>query len=153
LIIATTRPETMFVDTNVVINPNDERFKKYIGKNFINPINGEKLKMITDDSIEMDFGTGVMKLTPAHDFNDFSIAKKNNITKYDCCIELDGKLNSFANNKYFNLEGTDRIIARKTIIEVLNKMNLIEKIDENYENNIGYSERSGEIVEPLFSLQ
>lgn len=152
LVIATTRPETMFADTNVFINPTDKRYTKYLGKKVINPINDELLPILADKYIDINFGTGVMKCTPAHDFNDYQLAKKYKIDKYQSTMNLDGTLNKLANTKYGNYEGMDRLKARPLIIENFKKRNLIEKI-EDHTNNVGYSQRSGEIVEPLLSLQ
>jgi valyl-tRNA synthetase len=142
----------MFVDTNLVVNPADKRFKKYIGKSFVNPVNGELLPLITDESIEIEFGTGVMKCTPAHSFEDYKIAIENKITKMNSCIELDGKLNEYANTKYMKLSGVDRIEARQQIVATLDKMGLLIKTEKHL-HNVGFSERTGEVVEPLFSLQ
>jgi len=146
--IATTRPETMFVDTNIVVNPKDPRYAKYIGSSFLNPINGQPLEVIGDEEIDIEFGTGVMKLTPAHDFLDNKIAQKHNITNYQSCIDLDGKLNSFAGQ----FEGKDRLEARKDIVEFIKQKGLLIK-EESRINNVGYSERSGEVVEPLMTMQ
>jgi valyl-tRNA synthetase len=142
----------MFVDTNLVVNPKDQRYSKFIGKYAINPINDEELLIISDEQIEIDFGTGVMKLTPAHSFMDMQIAKKNNIINFNSCIELDGKLNKFANNKFMNFEGKDRIKVREEIVQNIKQRGLLSK-EEIHFNNIGYSERSGEIVEPLMTKQ
>ncbi|MDR2829280.1 MAG: valine--tRNA ligase, partial [Mycoplasmataceae bacterium] len=150
--VATTRPETMFADTNIICNPKDKRYTKYIGKSFINPVNGQELKMISDENIEIDFGTGIMKCTPAHAFEDYEIAKKHKITNFKSCIELNGKLNSLANTNIFELSGVDRIVARDTIINTLQSLGFIEKTEEIV-HNVGYSERSGEVIEPLLSLQ
>jgi valyl-tRNA synthetase len=150
--VATTRPETMFVDTNLVINHKDKRYLKYVGMKFINPINDQDLILISDHTIDASFGTGVMKCTPAHDFFDYELAKRHKITNYHSVIELDGKLNNYANTKYGNYEALDRLIARKKIVEEMKKRQLISKIVA-YESNIGYSERSNEVVEPLLSMQ
>jgi valyl-tRNA synthetase len=142
----------MFADTNLVVNPKDKRFKKYLNKKFINPVNNDKLPLISDKTIEMDFGTGVMKCTPAHSFDDYEIAKKHKIVDFNSCINMDGKLNQWANTKLMNFEGVDRIEARELIALKLEKMGLLIK-KEQHINNVGYSERSGEIIEPLLSLQ
>jgi len=146
--ISTTRPETMFVDTNIVVNPNDKRYQKFIGKNFINPVNGDKLKCIADEEIDIEFGTGVMKLTPAHDFLDNKIATRNNIINFNSCINLDGTLNEFAKE----FKGLDRIKARTQIVNYIKQKGLLIK-EEDIINNVGYSERSGEVVEPLMTKQ
>jgi valyl-tRNA synthetase len=152
LTVATTRPETMFVDTNLVVNPKDARFKKYLGKSFVNPVNGELLPLISDESIEIEFGTGVMKCTPAHAFDDYKIAIKHKIKKMNSCISRDGKLNNYAKNKYMDLAGVDRIEARTQIVAILNNLGLLVKAEPHL-HNVGFSERSGEVVEPLFSMQ
>ncbi|MDR2636447.1 MAG: valine--tRNA ligase [Mycoplasmataceae bacterium] len=152
VIVATTRPETMFADTNLVVNPKDKRYIKFLGKNFINPVNNKKLKMIADEDIKIDFGTGVMKCTPAHSFEDYAIAKRNKITKFVSCINPDGKLNKNANTKIMNFEGFDRIEARQCIVAALEKLgHLIEA--KPHLHNVGKSERTGEVIEPLLSLQ
>ncbi|MDR2653888.1 MAG: valine--tRNA ligase [Mycoplasmataceae bacterium] len=150
--VATTRPETMFVDTNIVVHPEDKRFTKFVGKYVINPINDEKILVITDKEIDIKFGTGAMKLTPACDFFDEQIAKRNKITKFNCCIDLDGKLNKFAKNKFMNFVGVDRIVAREKIVNNIKERGLLTK-EETHINNVGYSERSGEVVEPLLTKQ
>jgi valyl-tRNA synthetase len=142
----------MFADTNLVVNPKDKRYIKFLGKNFINPVNNKKLKMIADEDIKIDFGTGVMKCTPAHSFEDYAIAKRNKITKFVSCINPDGKLNKNANTKIMNFEGFDRIEARQCIVAALEKLgHLIEA--KPHLHNVGKSERTGEVIEPLLSLQ
>jgi valyl-tRNA synthetase len=132
----------------LVVNPNDIRYKKYIGDFVINPLNKKKIRIISDGSIDPHFGTGIMKCTPAHSFEDFEIAKKNNIDDFIVCINQDGTLNVYC-GKFC---GMDRIVSRKKIVSELQNDGYIEKI-EVYTTNIGYSERSGEIIEPLLSCQ
>lgn len=148
LIIATTRPETIFGDSAIFVNPKDKRYQKFIGKYLINPLNNQKLKILSDDYIDIFFGTGVMKATPAHDFNDYNLGKKYKLDFINI-LNKDGKLNDNC-LKYANL---DRYEARKIIITDLKAKNLLEKIDHNYINNISYSQRSGSIIEPLISKQ
>ncbi|BDV02785.1 valine--tRNA ligase [Candidatus Hepatoplasma crinochetorum] len=148
LIIATTRPETIFGDTAVFVNPNDKRYQKFIGKYLINPLTREKLKIYADNYIDINFGTGVMKATPAHDFNDYDLGKKYNLDFINI-LNKDGSLNQNCLN-YSNL---DLYEAREKIVKNLNKNNLLEKIDQNYINNISYSQRSNSIIEPLVSNQ
>ncbi|GHU49227.1 hypothetical protein FACS189459_0170 [Bacilli bacterium] len=148
LIVATTRPETMFGDIGLFVNPNDKRYKKYIGKYAINPVNGEKLKIYSDEYIDITFGTGVMKCTPAHDFNDYELAKKHNIVEYYSVFNFDGTLN----DKCGKFVGMDRLIARPKIVEWIKEKDLLIKI-ENHKSNIGYSERTNEVIEPLISKQ
>ena len=146
--VATTRPETMFGDVCVVVNPEDEKFKKYIGKKVINPANGEELPIIADEYVEIGFGTGAMKCTPAHDPNDFILGEKYGfphpiIMNPDCTINEHG-------HKYC---GMDRFECRKQLVEDLKNQGLVIKIDDNYVNQVGYSERSNAIVEPYLSKQ
>jgi valyl-tRNA synthetase len=133
------------------VNPTDERYKKLIGHEVINPINDAKIKVLADEYIETTFGTGIMKCTPAHDFNDYNLGKKYKLKKINIFNE-DGTLNSSCNTKLIKLSGKDRIAARKPVIEFLESINAIEKI-EDYVSNIGYSERTNEIVEPFLSKQ
>jgi valyl-tRNA synthetase len=150
--VATTRPETMFVDVAVFVNPKDKRYRKYIGKTVINPINGEPLKVYGDTYVDMKFGTGAMKCTPAHDFNDYQLAIKHKITDYKTVMHLDGTLNEFARSAGNTFTGVDRLIARDSIVSEMQSNGLLIKTEE-HKNEVGYSERSGEIVEPLLSEQ
>jgi valyl-tRNA synthetase len=150
--VATTRPETMFVDAAVFVNPADKRYHKYINKMVINPINNEPLKVLGDAYVDMKFGTGAMKCTPAHDFNDYKLAIKHNIINYASVMNEDGTLNEKARSTNNTYTGIDRLIARDAIVRELQDNNLITKIEE-HKNEIGYSERSGEIIEPLLSEQ
>jgi valyl-tRNA synthetase len=150
--VATTRPETMFVDVAVFVNPKDKRYRKYINKTVINPINNQPLKVYGDNYVEMKFGTGAMKCTPAHDFNDYQLAIKHNIKNYYSVMNEDGTLNEKARSTNNTYIGVDRLIARDAIVKEMQENNLIVKIEE-HKNEIGYSERSGEIVEPLLSKQ
>jgi valyl-tRNA synthetase len=150
--VATTRPETMFVDVAVFVNPNDERYKKYINMQVINPINDKLIPILTDTYVDSSFGTGAMKCTPAHDFNDYKLAIKYQIECYQSVINQDGTLNENANLGEISLKGIDRLQARNKIVEYIKSKGLLIKT-EDYENEIGYSERTGEIVEPLLSEQ
>ena len=152
LVVATTRPETMFGDTNVFINPKDKRYTKYLHKFAINPVNNQKLEILSDDYIDMEFGTGAMKCTPAHDFNDYELAKKHNIKKYYSVMNIDGTLNGHCVINNVSYEGIDRLKARDAIVKQLASLNLLIKV-EDYINNVGYSERTDELIEPLFSKQ
>jgi valyl-tRNA synthetase len=148
-VIATTRPETMFVDKAIFVNPKDKRYSAIVGKKAVNPVNGELLPIMADSYIDINFGTGAMKCTPAHDFNDYALAKKHNIKEFASVIEEDGILNKHACKKYV---GMDRLHARSIIVDDLEKRGLVEKV-ENHISNVGYSERTNEIVEPMLSLQ
>ncbi|QBQ07723.1 valyl-tRNA synthetase [Spiroplasma gladiatoris] len=147
LTVATTRPETMFGDVCVVVNPNDERYKQYIGKNVINPVNNQIIPIIGDDYVEIEFGTGVMKCTPAHDPNDFIIGKKYNLDQV-ICMNIDGTMNQNA----LEFENLDRFLAREKLVEKLKNQDLFIKKEEIV-HQVGYSERSNAIVEPYLSEQ
>lgn len=148
LTIATTRPETIYVDCCVFVNPNDKRYSKYINKYVINPLNKKELKILSDHYIDKNFGTGVMKCTPAHDFNDYKLADKHKITNYSSVFNLDGTLNE---NGLEN-KNIDRFAARKNVIELLKSKNYLLK-QEEYETQIAFSERTDSVVEPMLSLQ
>lgn len=147
LVIATTRPETMFADQAIFVHPDDVRYKDIVGKKAINPANGEELIIMADDYIDMDFGTAVMKCTPAHDPNDFSLAKKYNLPM-PVCMNDDGTMNSLA-HKY---EGMDRFACRKALVADFEAAGVVDHI-ETITHAVGHSERSGAIVEPRLSKQ
>jgi valyl-tRNA synthetase len=142
----------MFVDIAVFVNPKDKRYSKYINKMVINPINGEPLKVYGDSYVDMKFGTGAMKCTPAHDFNDYQLAIKHKITDYQSVMNEDGTLNEKAHSSNSSFVGVDRLIARDAIVNEMQSNGLLLRVEE-HKNEIGYSERSGEIVEPLLSKQ
>ena len=146
--IATTRPETMLGDTAVAVNPNDKRYKKYIGKKIIVPIVERKVKVIADKYVSIEQGSGALKVTPAHDFNDFDIGKRHKL-EFINIFEKNGKLN---NSVPKDLIGLDRFEARKKIINILKELNLLEKI-ENIKNSIPYGDRSNSVIEPLLTEQ
>ncbi len=145
--VATTRPETMFGDVCVVVHPEDERFKHLIGMHAINPANGEELPIIADDYIDLEFGTGAMKCTPAHDPNDYMIAERHNLPK-PICMNPDGTMNALA-GKY---EGMDRYECRELVTKEIEAAGNLIKIEE-IEHNVGHSERTDCIVEPYLSEQ
>ena len=147
LSIATTRPETIFGDTAVAVNPNDKRYKKLKNSKLIVPLVNREIPIVFDDSVEIDFGTGCLKVTPAHSEKDFLIGKKHNLEIIDIFND-DATLNDEA----INYSGKDRFQAKKEIIEELNVNGLISKI-ETYTNNIALSERTSCVVEPKLSLQ
>ena len=153
LVVATTRPETMFGDICIVINPKDKINAKYIGKKVINPINSKLLKIIGDSYVQLGYGTNIMKCTPAHDFNDYNLAKKHNFTNYFSVFNANGTLNDhcidFLGNSYNNLSIKK---ARELVVKVLIDNNLIVKIDDIV-NEVGYSERTNSVVEPFLSKQ
>nr|VZK65460.1 Valine--tRNA ligase [Mycoplasma feriruminatoris] len=147
LTVATTRPETMFADQCLVVNPNDTRYQKYINKKVINPVNKQIIPIISDEYVDIEFGTGVMKCTPAHDLNDYHLGIKHNLDM-PICLNIDGTVNQLG-KKY---QGLDRFVARKQIVENAIKENLFVK-QEDIINQVGFSERSNAIVEPYLSDQ
>ena len=148
LTIATTRPETMLGDTAVAVNPNDDRYKKFIGKKITIPIVNRAVKIIADDYVSIEQGSGALKVTPAHDFNDFEIGKRHKL-EFINIFEKNGKLNSNVPNEFI---GLDRFEARTKITKILKEKDLLEKI-ENIKNAIPYGDRSNSIIEPLLTEQ
>ncbi|KKK35674.1 valine--tRNA ligase [Salinicoccus sediminis] len=145
--IATTRPETMLGDTAIVVYPEDARYKDIIGKNAILPIVGRKLPIIADAYVDKEFGTGVMKVTPAHDPNDFVIGERHNLERINV-MHPDGSMNGLA-GKY---EGMDRFECRKALVRDLEDEGLMIEI-EPHVHSVGHSERSDAVVEPYLSTQ
>ena len=146
--ITTTRPETMLGDAAVAVNPNDERYKKLVGKNVLLPLVGKKIKIISDKYAEPEQGTGAVKITPAHDFNDYEVGVRNKLELLNVFTE-DGKINKKAPKKYI---GLDRFVARKKILEDLSIKGLLVK-EENIKNKIPYGDRSNSIIEPFLTEQ
>lgn len=147
LTVATTRPETMFGDVCVVVNPKDERYKNVVGKKVINPANGELLPIIEDSYVDVEFGTGAMKCTPAHDPNDFKIGQKYGFP-HPICMNDDATMNSLA-GKY---QGMDRYTCRDKLVEEIKSNGCLIKI-EDIVHQVGHSERSHTVVEPMLSKQ
>ncbi|MCH4228307.1 MAG: valine--tRNA ligase [Bacilli bacterium] len=147
VVVATTRPETMFGDTAVFVNPKDKRYKDLIGKKLINPANGDELPLMADSYVDMSFGTGAMKCTPAHDPNDFALAKKYGFP-FIKVLDESAKMNHLA-GKY---EGMDRYECRKALVEDIKKNGHLVKI-EKMVHSVGHSERSDAVVEPMLSKQ
>ena len=145
--IATTRPETMLGDTAVAVHPDDERYQHLIGKKVLLPILNRELDVIADDYVDMEFGTGVVKITPAHDPNDFEIGQRHDLKQINV-MNNDGSMNSLA-GKY---EGMDRFEARKALVSDLKEEGYLIKI-EDIKHSVGHSERTGVIVEPRLSTQ
>ena len=145
--VATTRPETLFGDTAVAVNPNDERYKKYIGKNALLPIVNRLIPIIGDEHADPEFGTGVVKITPAHDPNDFEVGLRHNLERI-VCLNPDATMNEAA-GKY---AGQDRYECRKNLLEDLEKDGLLIRIEE-ITHQVGHSERTDAIVEPYLSKQ
>ena len=147
LIIATTRPETMFADQAIFVHPDDERYTHLVGKKAINPANGEALPIMADSYIDISFGTAVMKCTPAHDPNDFALAKKYNL-EMPICMNDDGTMNELA-HKY---AGMDRFACREALVADFKAAGVVDHI-EKHMHQVGHSERSNAIVEPYLSKQ
>ncbi|MBE9466204.1 valine--tRNA ligase [Dyadobacter subterraneus] len=147
IIIATTRPETIMADAAICVNPNDERYQFLIGKQVIIPLIKRAIDVIADEYVEMEFGTGALKVTPAHDTNDYELGKKHNLAIIDLLNE-DGTLNEKAQI----LVGEDRFIARKKIIKLLEESGNLVKSEE-YKSNVGHSERTNAVIEPRISEQ
>ncbi len=145
--IATTRPETILGDTAVCINPNDERFKHLRGKKVVVPVVNRIVPIIEDEYVDMEFGTGCLKITPAHDINDKEIGEKHELEVIDIFND-DATLNSYG----MHYQGKDRFVVRKEIIKELESLGHLVKI-EDYKNKIGTSERTGAIIEPKVSIQ
>lgn len=145
--IATTRPETMYGDTALMVHPDDERFTEYVGKKAYIPGTDRLIPIITDSYVDMEFGTGAVKVTPAHDPNDFEVGKRHNL-EMPLCMEEDGTMNHLA-HKY---EGMERFECRKACVADLKEAGLCTKV-EKLIHNVGHSERTGVIVEPRLSAQ
>ena len=146
--IATTRPETMIGDTALAVNPNDNRYKKFIGKKVIIPLANREVKVIADNYVSMEQGSGALKVTPAHDFNDFDIGKRHNL-EFINILEKNGKLNKNVPKEFI---GLDRFEARTLIIKLLKEKNILDKT-ESIKNAVPYGDRSNSIIEPLLTEQ
>lgn len=147
VIIATTRPETIMADSAICINPLDERYKHLQGKTVLVPLINREIPIIQDEYVEMEFGTGCLKVTPAHDLNDYELGQKHNLEVIDI-LNDDGSLNEKAQI----LIGEDRFAARKKIAVLLEEAGQIEKI-EDYKSQVGFSERTNAAIEPKLSMQ
>jgi valyl-tRNA synthetase len=147
LVVATTRPETMMGDTGVAVNPNDERYQHLIGKTVMLPIMNREIPIVADDYVELDFGTGCVKMTPAHDPNDFEVGLRHNLEVIRV-LDDNGKVNENGGP----YEGMDRYECRKKVIEDLDAMGLMEKT-EDYSHNVGTCYRCHNDVEPIISAQ
>ncbi|MGC5746960.1 valine--tRNA ligase [Chryseobacterium sp. NFX27] len=147
LSVATTRPETIFGDTAVCINPNDERYAHLKGKNVIVPIVDRVIPIIEDEYVDIEFGTGALKITPAHDTNDYEIGQKHQLKMIDA-LDDDGNLNEYG----LHYAGKNRFDVRKQIAKELQEKDLLLKA-EDYVNKVGTSERTGAVIEPKISVQ
>ena len=147
LVVATTRPETIMADAAICINPNDERYLHLHGKTVTIPLIGRQIPVILDEYVTMDFGTGCLKVTPAHDLNDYELGQKHGLEVIDI-LNDDGTLNAKAQI----LVGEERFIARKKIAKLLDEAGLLDKV-EDYKSQIGFSERTDAAIEPKLSMQ
>ncbi len=147
-VVATTRPETMLGDTAVCVHPDDDRYKDLVGKEIELPLTGRKIKVIADEYVDKEFGSGVVKITPAHDFNDYEIGKRHDL-EFINILNADGTLNENVPEKY---QGLTSAQARKKVVEDLEDLGLLVKI-EPHELSVGHCSRSGCVVEPFLSDQ
>lgn len=147
LTIATTRPETIFGDTAICVNPKDERYKQLHGKEIIVPLSNRKVPVICDEYVDLEFGTGCLKVTPAHDINDYDIGVKHSLETLNVFND-NGTLNAHG----LHYEGQDRFEVRKNIEKELNDKGYLVKV-EDHQNKVGFSERTNAIIEPKLSLQ
>lgn len=145
--VATTRPETMFGDVAVAVNPEDPRYKDLIGKNVILPIANKLIPIVGDEHADPEFGTGVVKITPAHDPNDFLVGQRHNLSQVNVMND-DGTMNDLA----FEFAGMDRFEARKAVVAKLEEIGTLVKIEKRV-HSVGHSERTGVVVEPRLSTQ
>ena len=146
--IATTRPETIMGDVAIAVNPNDEKYSSFIGMHCKRPLNVADIPIISDDAVDKDFGTGALKITPAHDFVDFEIGQRHNLPFIDI-LNDDGTLNDLAGEEF---AGMDRFVARDAVANKLKDIGALIKV-EDYENNVGFSERGHVPIEPRVSKQ
>ncbi|WP_339073913.1 valine--tRNA ligase [Teredinibacter turnerae] len=148
LVVATTRPETMLGDTAVAVHPEDERYKDLVGKTINLPLTDRKIPIIADDYVDMEFGTGCVKITPAHDFNDYEMGQRHNLEMINIFND-DAQINAAAPEKY---RGLDRFVARKQIVADLDALGLLEKIDD-HNLKVPYGDRSNVVIEPYLTNQ
>ncbi len=162
--VATTRPETMFGDMAIAVNPNDDRYKDLIGKNVVLPFVGRKIPILGDDYVDMEFGTGCLKITPGHDFNDYEIGKKYSLHEIDGHVKTSKVASDFVPINIFNdeawsnenvpapFDNLDRFKVRKLVIEKLTELSLLEK-EEKHHISVPRGERSNVVIEPKLSHQ
>jgi valyl-tRNA synthetase len=150
VVVATTRPETMLGDTAVAVNPDDKRFKDVIGRFVELPLTGRKIPVIADEEVDPEFGTGAVKVTPSHDFNDEAIAKRQNpVLPFIKVINEDGRMTQEAGDQY---SGMDRYDCRKSVVDDLKSLGLLSKT-EKYQHSIGHCYRCKTVIEPLSTIQ
>ncbi len=165
IVVATTRPETMLGDTAVAVNPDDERYKKLVGKNVILPLVGRKIPIIADEYSDPEKGSGAVKITPAHDFNDFEVGKRHDLPQVNIFTTEAKLFVSHANDAFFTglppsaeldetvkLDGLDRFAARKQIVARLEEKNMVEKIEPN-SHVVPHGDRSNVVIEPFLTDQ
>ena len=164
LIVATTRPETMFGDMAVAVNPNDDRYKDFVGKNVVLPFVGRKIPVLADEYVDMEFGTGCLKITPGHDFNDYEIGKKYALHEVDGQVKTSNTVSDFEPINIFNedacsnenvpepFSNLDRFKVRKAVLEKLKELDLLEK-EEKHHISVPRGERSNIVIEPKLSYQ
>jgi valyl-tRNA synthetase len=148
LTVATTRPETIMADAAIFVNPNDERFKHLLGKKVSIPLINRQIEIMADEYVDMEFGTGCLKVTPAHDVNDYELGLKYKLEPFIDILDEDAKLNEKAEI----LVGEDRFVARKKIAKMLEESGNLEKV-EDYKSQVGFSERTDAVIEPKLSMQ
>ncbi|BET10711.1 valine--tRNA ligase [Pandoraea sputorum] len=148
LTVATTRPETMLGDTALMVHPEDERYKHLIGKSAKLPLTDREIPIIADDYVDLEFGTGVVKVTPAHDFNDYAVGQRHNLPQINI-LTLDAKINENAPEKY---QGLDRFDARKQIVADLDALGLLESV-KPHKLMVPRSDRTGTVIEPMLTDQ
>lgn len=145
--IATTRPETILADTAICVHPEDERYQHFIGKTALVPLENREIPIIADDYVDREFGTGCLKVTPAHDVNDYELGQKHGLEIIDM-FHSDGTVSDAVSH----FVGSDRFAARKAMVAALKELDLLEK-EEDIANSVGYSERTDAVIEPRLSLQ
>ena len=148
MIVATTRPETMLGDTAVAVHPDDERYQGMIGKTITLPLVGREIPIIGDDYVDMEFGTGCVKITPAHDFNDYEMGKRHDLPMYNI-LTIDAAINDEVPEKY---RGMDRYEARKQIVADLDALGLLDKVVD-HTLKVPRGDRSGVVIEPWLTNQ
>src|SRR5262249_49866556 len=148
IVVATTRPETMLGDTAVAVSPDDDRSRELVGRKVSLPLVGRELTIVADEVVEPQFGTGLVKVTPGHDHNDFAIARRHKLDLISV-IGKDARMTDAVPEKY---RGLDRYEARKQVVADLEAAGLLVRV-EDYKHNVGHCQRSGIVIEPLLSTQ
>ncbi len=148
IVVATTRPETMLGDTGVAVNPEDERYKRLVGKHCVLPLVGRRIPIVADDYADPEAGSGAVKMTPAHDFNDFEVGRRHDLETINI-LDRQARINENAPEKY---QGMDRFEARKAVVEDLDALGLLEKV-EDHVHMVPYGDRGGVPIEPYLTEQ